>query len=237
MTELANLAEALAAFQAEMPVVTKAKTAKVPTKSGGSFIYTYASLPDVTEAAMPVLTKHGLSFTAMPQTTEAGVELAGMLLHTSGEYLRGSLTIRGGTPQELGGWLTYGRRYLLGCLTGIVTDDDDDGGALSQQPAKESARPASNGGSKRLSRGGRQEVSEAQLRKLHASFNDAAISGHDARLSFARETIGRDLASSKDLTSSEAHKVIETLEATAEITQRAETASATEPEPEPEVES
>jgi len=37
MTEHPNLAAALSAFQAEMPVVPKGKTAKVPTKAGGSY--------------------------------------------------------------------------------------------------------------------------------------------------------------------------------------------------------
>ena len=33
----------------------------------------------------------------------------------------------------MGSSLTYGRRYLLGCLTGIVTDDDEDGQIATQE--------------------------------------------------------------------------------------------------------
>lgn len=127
MPEHANLFAALAAFQTEVPKVAKTKTASVPTKSGGSYKYTYASLVDVTEAALPLLTKHGLSFITAPRQTERGYELVGILAHTSGEKIEGSLPITGNAPQEIGSSITYGRRYLLGCMTGLVTDDDDDG--------------------------------------------------------------------------------------------------------------
>lgn len=134
----ANLASALAAFQASMPVVAKNKTADT-----GKYRYTYADLADVTAAAMPLLVKHGLAFSACPRATDSGYELAGVLLHTSGERLEGALPLHGRTPQEMGSALTYARRYLLGCLTGIVTDDDDDAQAANaakrttSQPAKD----------------------------------------------------------------------------------------------------
>ena len=124
----ANLAAALAAFQAEMPTVTKNHKASVPTKAGGSYSYTYADLADVSAAVTPLLAKHGLSFSCCPRpAAERGYELVGRLLHSSGESIEGSLPLNGSTPQELGSSLTYMRRYLLGAITGVVTDDDDDG--------------------------------------------------------------------------------------------------------------
>lgn len=127
MADHKSLAEALVAFQSEMPKVHKGKTATVPTKAGGQYKYTYADLADVQAVAVPLLVSHGLSFTSKPRRTEQGdYELVGMLRHTSGEADEGCLPIHGRTPQEVGSSLTYGRRYLLGCLTGIVTDDDDD---------------------------------------------------------------------------------------------------------------
>lgn len=142
MTDHPSLAAALAAFQADMPTVPKGKTATVPTKTGGSYKYTYADLADVTAAATPLLSKHGLSFSCQPKRTDQGdYELAGVLLHTSGERESGSLPIFGRSAQEIGSSLTYGRRYLLGCLTGIVTDDDDD--AATAQPAEQTRRAPS----------------------------------------------------------------------------------------------
>ena len=146
-----RLAAALAAFQAEMPTVPKSHTAKGPTKSGGQYSYTYADLADVTEAATPLLSSHGLSFSCAPEVGERGLALRGVLLHDSGEERSGVLPLSGSTPQELGSSLTYMRRYLLGCLTGIVTDDDDDGNlaqkaaskpAAQRKPAPRQAAPA-----------------------------------------------------------------------------------------------
>lgn len=138
----ANLAAALVAFQKEMPTVTKGKTANVPTKTGGSYSYTYADLADVVEASTPALTRNGLAFTARPRRTEQGdYELVGVLTHTSGEEKEGSLPLMGRTAQEIGSSITYGRRYLLGCMTGIVTDDDDDAQTASQSQHRTRPQP------------------------------------------------------------------------------------------------
>lgn len=129
MTETTGeIAKALSALQAEMPVVPKGQKATVPTKSGGNYTYTYANLADVTEVAYPLLAKHGLAFSCAPRVGGGGeAVIGGVLLHTSGESIEASLPLFGRTAQEIGSALTYARRYLLGCLTGLVTDDDDDG--------------------------------------------------------------------------------------------------------------
>lgn len=156
MSDHKNLAEALAAFQAEMPTVAKKKTAKVKGKSkaGNDFEYTYnyADLADVSAAAMPLLSAHGLAFSATPRQGERGLELAGVLMHACGEEKEGALPLSGSTAQELGSSITYMRRYLLGCLTGIVTDDDDDGQAASQsrQRPQPQAAASSDGNGQRL---------------------------------------------------------------------------------------
>lgn len=140
MTDSApNLAEALAAFQSEMPIIPKNQKAKVPTKAGGSYEYTYAGLPDVSATVMPLLTRHGLAFSVCPRITEHGGEVVGILLHTSGERLEAALPLFGRQAQEIGSALTYARRYLLGCMTGVVTDDDDDGSLA--QAAKRTEPP------------------------------------------------------------------------------------------------
>lgn len=128
-----GLAAALAAVQAEMPVVAKTKTANVPTRGGGSYRYTYADLADVSAAALPLLSRNGLAFVCHPREASDGYELAATLSHVSGESITGALPLHGNSPQELGSAITYARRYLLGCLTGIVTDDDDD--ARTAEPA------------------------------------------------------------------------------------------------------
>lgn len=122
MDDTGAIAKALAAFQAEMPVVPKSSRA-----NAGTYSYTYAGLADILDLAIPILSKHGLAFTALPAATDRGFVLTGVLLHESGERLEGTLPISGNRPQEIGSSLTYARRYLFTCMTGLVTDDDDDG--------------------------------------------------------------------------------------------------------------
>jgi len=54
-------------------------------------------------------------------------------------------------------------------------------------------------------------ITSAQSKKLHASFNELGVTDRDQRLAYAAQIVGRELASSKDLTKDEASKVIESL--------------------------
>lgn len=216
MTDTGNLAAALAAFQAEMPTVTKSQKAEVPTKSGGKYTYTYAGLADVTEAAMPLLSKHGLSFSACPKRTDHGdYELVGILLHKSGEQLTGALPIQGRAAQEIGSSITYGRRYLFGCMTGLVTDDDDDGALANgsqQRPTARRQTSQQQGGGPAPQQGGTRAASEAQLRMLGALMSEAGMTNRELALAFVADVIGREVASRNELTSREASAVIDRLQ-------------------------
>lgn len=193
MTELANLAAALVAFQAEMPKVTKAQKATVPTKTGGSYSYTYAGLPDVVETVTPVLVKHGLSFSCCPTRAEDGTyKLVGILLHSSGESIRGSLPIFGRQAQEIGSAITYGRRYLMGCMTGVVTDDDDDG-SIAHQAQQRSQQTNDDKPIQTKTRGA--------LFALMAEIPDLA--DESAQREFLADTLQRPVASRASLTEAE----------------------------------
>lgn len=132
----AKIAAALVLVQIALPRVTKTHTADVPTKSGGSYSYTYADLADVTDALLPLLNSQGIAWTCLPRQTPNGYELVGTLLHESGESIEGSLPLWGRQAQELGSSITYARRYLLGCMTGVVTEDDDDGRRAAARPSR-----------------------------------------------------------------------------------------------------
>lgn len=133
-----TLAKALVAFQAEMKTVGK-------DKINPHFKSRYADISTITEDVMPTLTKHGLAFTCLPSGAGSGYEIVGVLLHESGERLSGSLPLYGNDAQKIGSSITYARRYLLGCLTGVVTGDEpDDDGAMAATTNERVTRPAVN---------------------------------------------------------------------------------------------
>jgi hypothetical protein len=235
MTETDEIASALAGFQAEVPVIPKTETAKIQTSGGGGYGYRYAGLGTIMPIVSPLLSKHGLAFTTMPTRTEDGVPmLVGVLLHSSGQSLQGELPISGRSPQEIGSSLTYGRRYLLCCLTGIVTDDDDDG-RLAEQAARvrgglTSVQESARSSEPRVPEPRAEPVvrvvaetaapdradspalntSSALAKRMYASIRDAGI-GKDDVHSFMSEAVGREISSSKDLTEAEARRVLDFL--------------------------
>lgn len=140
-----NLAAALAALQGELPTIAKRQKAEV-TSNKGSYSYDYADLADVSVAVMPLLSRHGLAFSATPTFSESGqFVLECTLLHASGESRTGRYPLpSSGTPQSIGSAITYGRRYCLCAATGVAPEDDDDGAAAEaeQQASKGTARRA-----------------------------------------------------------------------------------------------
>jgi len=220
VTDLPNLAAALAKFQAEVPTVEKARTAKVEKDGRQLYSYTYAGLADVSRVALPLLTRHGLSFACIPEITDGRPVLTGILLHESGESLRGSLPLQtSGRPQDVGSAITYARRYLFGCLTGIVTDDDDDGQA-AQRAAKRSERKAERVTSTPPDdpwqdtpprEPGHRQVTAEQLKKIGAQMRDLGMTDRDLALAYVKDVIGREVGSRNDLTRAEASRVIEAL--------------------------
>lgn len=131
-SEFPNLVAALAHVQANLPTVGKTKTAKIPTKNGGEYTYTYADLAEVAAKIHPLLSKAGLAFIAAPTFIDGQYVLVGTLQHTSGDKYEGVFPLPTGDPKQIGSAITYGRRYILSSLTGVVADDDDDGQAAQQ---------------------------------------------------------------------------------------------------------
>jgi len=140
----ATLAAALVQLQAELPEVRKGETAKVQTKTGGSYTYAYANLADCSRAVLPLLAKNGLSFSARPTMVENQFTLVYALRHISGEADTGEYPLPDptrSTPQEIGSAITYARRYALCAVTGLTPDgDDDDAQVASSKPATDTHR-------------------------------------------------------------------------------------------------
>jgi len=144
---IVHLAEALNAFQKEIRGVEKGST-------NPFFNSKYASLGDVIEASLPVLTKHGLAITQPPISSgsslgveasnkkwiddyQAGVET--MLMHVSGEWISERFFVRTykqngvSDAQQSGITISYARRYAWLAILGMyASDDDNDGNDVSQ---------------------------------------------------------------------------------------------------------
>ena len=129
MSELSELATALAAAQAEM---TNPRFDKV----NPGFRSKYASLAAVRDAVIPILARHGIAVVQNLTTTEGGICCTTMLLHKSGQSLVSSLPMPASKQdaQGLGSAATYARRYGLMAMVGVVGDEDDDGNAAVAKP-------------------------------------------------------------------------------------------------------
>lgn len=125
---LKELAPALAKAQAAM------KAAAMDCENG-HFKVRYASLPSVMDAAKKPLADHGLCTTQGVSFRDGCVLVTTMLLHSSGEWIASELALPVGeraTPQAIGSAISYGRRYGLAALCGVVSDLDDDGNAAEE---------------------------------------------------------------------------------------------------------
>jgi hypothetical protein len=119
--QINELAAALALAQAEIEKADKDRT-------NPAFRSSYATLGSVWDAAKEALTRHGLSVAQLPVPSEKGtLALTTMLLHKSGQFLAGTITmpLAKEDPQGYGSALTYGRRYGLAAMVGVCPEDDD----------------------------------------------------------------------------------------------------------------
>lgn len=126
-TSITKLSVALVKAQGELNAVSK--DGKNP-----HFKSTYATLQNIVESTRDVLHRHGLAVVqTFSQTDGTYIDLTTTLVHESGEWISGTITVRPTKPdpQGLGSAATYARRYAYAAILGIVTDDDDDGNAAS----------------------------------------------------------------------------------------------------------
>lgn len=129
-----EFASAMAAFQQECPPIQHSKEAKITTKTGGSFKYTYAELDEIARKVNPILAKHGLSYSWDSSVDEKGVMLTCTctVRHINGHVGPPSnfaLPIANDSAmspqQKVGAALTFAQRRTLSSALGLTTTDDD----------------------------------------------------------------------------------------------------------------
>ncbi len=126
--KLDQLATALAKAQASLSGAKKSAL-------NPHFKNNYATLQDVWDAAREVLAPNGLSVVQTYEATDGKLmNIRTTLLHASGQWIAGVLSMapQQANPQGIASASTYGRRYGLASILGIVADEDDDGNEATE---------------------------------------------------------------------------------------------------------
>jgi hypothetical protein len=123
-----KLNAALVSAIAELRSVTKDKV-------NPHFKSKFASLDAITELARPILAKHGLAITQMPEY-DSNSQTAGVVtrvIHSSGESSESKLLlpVKSNDPMACGSAISYSRRYSISAVLMICADEDDDGVSAS----------------------------------------------------------------------------------------------------------
>lgn len=119
---IGKLAEALSKAQGEIkPAAFDATNPHFKSK--------YATLGAIVESCKDALSKNGIAVIQGTNSVDGRVIVETMLVHVSGEWIKSSLSMKTerDNAQGCGAVITYGRRYSLAAMVGIVADEDTDG--------------------------------------------------------------------------------------------------------------
>ena len=218
-----NVDEVILIIQSEHLILAKNRKGQV-----GNQKTKYADLVQVNEVVLARLNQLATIWTCLPHLEDGSFGLHYTLKHVP------SATERTGVwplklsdnPQQMGSSTTYGRRYALLAVTGVVSEDeDDDGVAAGQQPRQrrqvspattEETPPTTSIQRARRPASARADepLNAGQSAKMHLLFNGMGITKdlRAERLAITTQVIGRDISSSTELTHAEANKLISHLE-------------------------
>lgn len=126
----AEFDKALAAFQAECPIIKKTKSVKTDT---GEIAYKYAPLESIVAQVKDTLRNHGFSYCVdQPEAKQGYIKVALTVKHTSGhsevtcvELPLGNKTRIMSQTQVEAAALTFAQRYAFCNAFGILTGDED----------------------------------------------------------------------------------------------------------------
>lgn len=146
--KIESLAAALAKAQLQFETAEKDHRARVETKNGGSYEFSYADFASYLGACRKALCENGLSFVQEPTCGDRTASVTTMLMHESGQWIEFSpLTLplipdsrNEITAQIVGSGVTYAKRYSLSSMLGLASEADDDGNTASGNTADISKR-------------------------------------------------------------------------------------------------
>lgn len=123
-------AAAISAFQAEVPIVLKSRTAKIDDK----WSYQFASYDDIMRQVSPLLAKHEIVVTfSTDQIPQVGIKTT-CRVRVGTHFEDHTLTVpipqmKVNATQQFGAALAYAKRYALCAALNIVVSDEDDDAA------------------------------------------------------------------------------------------------------------
>lgn len=125
------------------------KTVRVQTKKGGQYTFEYTDLGGILDAIKPCFKENNLAVTQSAGTeinnNQLFVVVKTRINHSSGEWMESSplTVIANNSIQDMGGQITYLKRYSLSAMLGISTEEDDDAnGTLGNQVTYEKNKSA-----------------------------------------------------------------------------------------------
>jgi hypothetical protein len=231
-----SLAEALTTLQTRLPRITKDATADT-----GKYTYAYANLSSITATVTPILEALALYWACLPTMRDDGqFVLRYRLEHApTGEHIEGDYPLSSGTPQTMGGQITYARRYALCAVLGIApAEDDDDAQAAEADASRGSSWQAPANPRERKATRSRNTAAEdtawntpeaeklpgsilpRDVTKLNILLSNLGARTHSDRMAVitARLDLAATLDSSKDLSMAQGTELIKLLQAEADKT-------------------
>ena len=134
-----RLATALSKAQAEFTTVPQ-------SGFNPHFKNKFSTFQDHVDAARPILAKHGLAISQMPNLIAESDRfvLTTILMHESGESIVSNQPIFAmkQDAQSMGSAITYAKRYAYGAILGMASGDFEDDGNAATAPAPAKPTPA-----------------------------------------------------------------------------------------------
>lgn len=119
----------------------------VRKRDGGSYTFDYTDLGGILDEAKRVLKENGISVIQNAFTSNNDgqliVSVETLLLHSSGEWVKSEpLQVPAASGiQDMGGQITYMKRYSLSAMLGLSTEKDDDANGAAGNTYDHSSKP------------------------------------------------------------------------------------------------
>ncbi|MCM3492884.1 ERF family protein [Paenibacillus lactis] len=173
----------------------------VKTKTGGSYEFSYTDLEGIFDALKSVYKENGIAVLQTPKTFfqdgNLVLSVETMLLHVSGEWVKSEplSVLASNNMQDLGGQITYMKRYSLSAISGISTEKDDDANGVSGNQVEYKNQP--------------NKRSEAQVKRLFAIAKSKGIGVEDVKKALMKDY---NKTQAEDLTKEEYDELCNRLE-------------------------